>query len=70
MARRGAQECGAPPLEIDFDGALWVPDDPAAFAAGTELFPGRFTILTERSGQLVASGATTVFTRATSGYSC
>jgi hypothetical protein len=69
-ARRGAQECGAPPLEVDFDGTLWVPDDLSAFPNETELFPGTFTMLTDHTGQLDASGTTTTFTTAATGYSC
>jgi hypothetical protein len=70
-AGRGAAECGAPPLEIDFDGTEWLPDEPDDFPTATGTFPGTFTILTDRSGQFVGSdGTTTTFTPAVTGYSC
>lgn len=69
-ARRGARECGAPPVEIDFDGSEWIPDDLEHFPSATQTFPGTFTILTERSGEFVASDGTTTFTQAATGYSC
>jgi hypothetical protein len=70
-AVRGAAECGAPPLEIDFDGREWLPDQPERFPMATKSFAGTFTILAERSGQFVATdGTTTNFTPADTGYAC
>lgn len=69
-ARRGATECGAPPIEVDFDGVVWAPDDPSRFPAGADTFRGTFAVSDDRAGRFVAAdGATTTFT-VTAGYSC
>ena len=71
VVRRGPQECGAPPLEIDFDGRLWTPDDASAFPDDRPSFDGELRVQADGSGTFTASdGKRTTFTRAASGYSC
>jgi hypothetical protein len=55
-AHRGPTECGAPPLEIDFDGKTWVPDVPDAFPSGVDSFDGRFTIVSDHAARFERLG--------------
>lgn len=69
-ARRGSPECGAPPLEVDFDGSVWVPDSQEPFPAGTETFDGTFRIEADGTATFVdMRGVTTTFRTAT-GWAC
>jgi hypothetical protein len=70
-ARRGPEECGAPPLEVDFDGAMWTTTDPGRLPVEQTSFDGVLTLETAGSGRFVATDGTAItVTRAASGYSC
>jgi hypothetical protein len=57
-AGRGAVECGAPPLEVDIDGGLWVPTSQENFPAGRQQFEGSFTIESSSEAMFVAADGT------------
>jgi hypothetical protein len=69
-AHRGPTECGAPPLEIDFDGKTWVPDVPDAFPPGVDSFDGRFTIVSDQAARFERLGERAAIFSPGAGYSC
>jgi hypothetical protein len=70
-AGRGAVECGAPPLEANFDGKLWIPAEPDPFPPSVQHLPGTFTVEADGTGRFVAADGTVVsFAPARVGYSC
>jgi hypothetical protein len=69
-AHRGPTECGAPPLEIDFDGKTWVPVVPDAFPPGVDSFDGRFTIVSDEAARFERLGEPVAIFSPGAGYSC
>lgn len=71
VAGRGPATCGAPPLEIGFDGDSWLPESQEHFPATQDLFEGVLILTTADEGTFTSSdGDETVFARSTRGWAC